>query len=500
MTVSLPDLFQKTAAFVPSFLWKETLYSAVVLGAVMLAARIFRRMPVWAHLAMWSLVLLRLVLPVGWTSPVSAWAVFPQLRVMHHSGLISIESGPVEPAPAIRTKENRGAMMDASISPLECIVTAAWLTGFLVCACIYTQRAVHFRRLVRRAAPVRDIRLLAVLERWKKLYGIRRPVRVVSSGQFLSPFTLGIVHPAIYLPTAVVLSRGGSLAESVISHELAHVKCLDALWMKLQNAVQAVYFFNPAAWLAGSRALFYRECLCDGMVLSKRELKGDRYCRDLVAALKINLTGGTKMKFIAGLGSMPEKISERIRRIQTFRSRGPERSVLAAVFITAFGMVFLPTAGSPPPEKQNQGDAQAAPKAAEKQPDFANPLPGWKPVRGYGDSMDPIEHRPVFHRGVDIPAHMGTPVLAAADGEVTIAESLYEKGKGPGKNVVLLHAGGYSTAYTKLDSVTVQKGRKVNRGEILGMVGETGKATGPHLHFEVIKDGKRLDPKQVIRF
>jgi murein DD-endopeptidase MepM/ murein hydrolase activator NlpD len=96
---------------------------------------------------------------------------------------------------------------------------------------------------------------------------------------------------------------------------------------------------------------------------------------------------------------------------------------------------------------------------------------------------------------LDLAAKFGSPVKAAKDGKVVFAG---EKG-GYGNLIVLLHPGGQSTYYGHLDTIDVKVGDKVQAGREMGSVGQTGMATGPHLHFEVrAKNGKPLDPMTVL--
>ena len=98
---------------------------------------------------------------------------------------------------------------------------------------------------------------------------------------------------------------------------------------------------------------------------------------------------------------------------------------------------------------------------------------------------------PRGHAGIDISAPWGTPVKAAADGKVVGATS---SGGGYGLEILLEHAGGLMTRYAHLSQIGVNVGERVERGELIGRVGSTGFSTGPHLHFEVLRNGALQDP------
>ncbi len=110
---------------------------------------------------------------------------------------------------------------------------------------------------------------------------------------------------------------------------------------------------------------------------------------------------------------------------------------------------------------------------------------------GFGYRIDPIYKTTKFHSGLDFSAPQGTPIYATADGTVTTAGST---GNGYGNHVVINHGYGYETLYGHMVRVKVRNGQAVKRGEVIGWVGSTGKSTGPHCHYEVHKNGEKIDP------
>jgi murein DD-endopeptidase MepM/ murein hydrolase activator NlpD len=109
----------------------------------------------------------------------------------------------------------------------------------------------------------------------------------------------------------------------------------------------------------------------------------------------------------------------------------------------------------------------------------------------YGARVHPIAGRAQFHAGVDLEAPTSTPVFATESGVVTFAEW----NGGHGQQVELKHDAHWSTRYSHLDAVLVKSGEVVRRGQRIALVGETGVTTGPHLHFELRRDGDPLDPE-----
>ncbi|MCE9578764.1 MAG: peptidoglycan DD-metalloendopeptidase family protein [Deltaproteobacteria bacterium] len=121
---------------------------------------------------------------------------------------------------------------------------------------------------------------------------------------------------------------------------------------------------------------------------------------------------------------------------------------------------------------------------------FAMPVHG-RLSSGFGDRIDPITHTHIPHPGLDIAAREGTEVDAAAAGKVVRAGAAGTYGN----LVVIRHPNGLETRYAHLSAVTVKEGDHVDTGDPVGLVGHTGRATGPHLHFEVRRDGVAMDPR-----
>lgn len=113
-------------------------------------------------------------------------------------------------------------------------------------------------------------------------------------------------------------------------------------------------------------------------------------------------------------------------------------------------------------------------------------------VSGYGYRIHPIYKTMRMHWGIDFTAPRGTPIFATADGTVISPDAAGTSGYGI---VVLINHGfGYATQYSHLSRAAVKPGQKVKRGQIIGYVGSTGLAVAPHLHYEVIKNGKKINP------
>ena len=111
---------------------------------------------------------------------------------------------------------------------------------------------------------------------------------------------------------------------------------------------------------------------------------------------------------------------------------------------------------------------------------------------GFGWRKDPFTGEPEYHTGLDIVAPLGTAVRATADGVVIRVG----RESGYGRTVQLSHGYGLGTLYGHLSATLVRPGERIKRGELIGRVGSTGRSTGPHVHYEVVKGGRRVDPRK----
>ena len=139
-------------------------------------------------------------------------------------------------------------------------------------------------------------------------------------------------------------------------------------------------------------------------------------------------------------------------------------------------------------------------KLAEEKEKLLAAIPAIQPVRnkdltrmasGFGWRTDPFTKARKMHKGMDFTAPRGTPIFASGDGVVTRADN---RSSGYGKHIRIDHGYGYLSLYAHLSKYNVSKGQKVKRGDLIGFVGNTGRSEATHLHYEVWKDGEKINP------
>lgn len=118
------------------------------------------------------------------------------------------------------------------------------------------------------------------------------------------------------------------------------------------------------------------------------------------------------------------------------------------------------------------------------------PVDSHRITSSFGLRQDPFTRRPSFHSGYDISAPANSEVSVTADGIVRITGSDSERGN----HIVVDHSNGLQTMYMHLNKILVQKNDSVQKGQLIGLVGSTGRSTGYHLHYEVLQNGVSVDP------
>ncbi|WP_108805168.1 M23 family metallopeptidase [Aquimarina sp. Aq107] len=138
---------------------------------------------------------------------------------------------------------------------------------------------------------------------------------------------------------------------------------------------------------------------------------------------------------------------------------------------------------------------------AEQKEELLSTIPAIQPIQnsdlkrmasGYGWRSDPFTKARKFHYGMDFSAATGTPIYASGNGTVTRADA---NSSGYGRHIRIDHGFNYVSLYAHLSKYNVKKGQKVKRGDVIGYVGSTGRSVAPHLHYEIFKDGERINPR-----
>lgn len=474
----------------------EVVLSTVVAAVVWLVSRLLRgRWPAFEH-GLWLLVLVRLVLPPGLAHPLGAGALLDRIGL----GIGELCGRATEPAALWDTTAGVPDVSSAGERPRPPagsrpapLLLVLWAGTVVALVARDSARARACRRVLARASTVSGGAAARLAERGRRRLGIRRAVRVVVADEPVSPFTVGLLRPVIFLPRALLARESRHALRVALGHELAHVARWDVGWIRLERWVERLYFFHPVVWLVSRRLDTGRERLCDALPVSRGLLSGPRYVRGLLDSLRLDLKGVEAPSLTVN----QRRILMRSRTVLAVRATRRSRPILAASMAALVGVVVLPLARADTP---GPGRPQKPTVATPASPahTWENPLPSGRVTRPYGEGVNPFTGAVEFHHGIDLGAPSGTPIVAPADGVVEVATTTYAPLESAGTVLVLDHPDGSKTFYSHLSELKVTTGQPISRGATIGLVGNTGRSTGPHLHFEVWENGRQVDPASVI--
>jgi len=319
----------------------------------------------------------------------------------------------------------------------------------------------------------------------------RRGLTVMETDAAISPMLVGAWRPLLLLPRHL-RGFGAEQQQMIVAHELYHWRRHDPLCLGLAAALQTLFWFNPALPWMRRQLEWALELSCDQHVLAGRP---QRERKQYAAALLMQWKTQAASLPVAGVafgGINGTTVAARVRQMQQAGLPALGRATaallaLSMIGILAAGFMLQPALAfdaGPQPVVATSPPAVVAPSA------WRYPLEKMRVTGFFGVHRDILA---TPHKGIDLGAAKGTPVLAAADGVVLSAGAFAENNGRYGNTVVIDH-GGQQSLYAHLDSVAVKAGQRVAAGQTIGGVGETGFATGPHLHFEARQDGRVIDP------
>jgi len=340
----------------------EIIFSAFLFILILLLTIFLRkRSPLW-HIGLWTFVLIRLVLPPGFGNPVGKYNVLNNVRFINKVNDIFSESNTQEYNNYTSSIQSVSSIQNAfvsgrkiskidntsnspPVSSWKIAVFGFWLLGFLITLSIYIKRYLYFRRLIRNSSYLQNKRCHVILAHWQKVFKVKRCVKLVYSQQCLSPFTMGVLKPVIYLPQNLLETDDNELLNSVISHEVAHIKHFDAFWIKFQNLIQSLYFFYPVVWYVNSRIHLARECLRDTQVTSQGDISPKIFGSSILSLLRMNLVGSADFLYLPRFGNEKKRVTYRLRNLKSKRVSMYQR-ILIYLFLVGLGAYVIPIFGS----------------------------------------------------------------------------------------------------------------------------------------------------------
>ena len=299
----------------------------------------------------------------------------------------------------------------------------------------------------------------------------------------------------ILLPVSLAARMAPEELAFIVRHEQAHLGRRDPLYFAALGVLDAVLWFNPFVRAQTKRCRLAAELACDALAAGKNSIERESYARVLIRTLKY--TAEDVQPYAPAVMSNVKSGDYRMRLQEIMQAdpaaRKPKRRWLYAALATALVLVAAfqfawaqgTSAPIPLPIHMSTPVAGRPTTAAVMQMPMAGTISST-----YGWRKDPETGAKAFHRGIDIAAPVGTTVVAPADGKVdAVYSNAFE-----GKVVDIDHGAGLHSHLTHLDAVKVRWSDQVRAGQAIAVSGNTGRSTGPHLHFEVRRYGKTIDP------
>lgn len=490
--------------------------SAMIL--LLLALRLFLKkyLPRRIFPALWCAAAVRLLLPITIPTHLSVWNLLHTPATAQANGVIS---DVLTPFPSLATNSTAKPAADiAGISPM--------LLVWLVCAILFAAYfVIGYACMVRRFRGTRiapQPSIDALLDRFR----FSRDPRICVSSSCRAPLTFGVFHPTVLLPED--LPVGDAQFQLVLAHELAHIRRKDCLRKLLLTVCICLYWWNPLVWLMVWLANRDMELACDEAVL--RALGPD--CRKAYALTLLDMAQRNPKSAPLCSGFAKSSAEERIRAILSFKRIPAWVGICVSVLFVLTASVFTTQAASPSaiPEMEPAVQEEVPEENAAVSVPVSEPLPTTPPImpeqeaeseiesetqtrsevrayifpledanaevtNPYGWQEHPVTKQKSLHSGVDLAADYGTNVLAVADG--TVLDCSYDTAYG--YILTLAHKDGVQTFYAHMQELLANPGDEVKQGQIIGLVGSSGWATGPHLHLGVLIDGEAVDPLEALK-
>lgn len=476
----------------------STLLSLTLSGSVLIVALLAirpllrRRLRHSGQYYLWLVPLARLLLPV-----------FPAIRRVSQALPEAISGGALwlrAPDMALAGPDRQVAGLNL-LSLLPGLLVILWGTVAAVLALRAVWRYVRCLRALERESRPAGERAQTVYEDACCMLGVTRPPRLLVCPGLRSPMQAGLLRPMVLLPDE---NSGEEVLRAALLHELTHHRRLDLCYKWLAEAAVCVHWFNPLVYVL--RRELSRECelSCDESVLGRLDESGRKVYGASLLALARPVSGPTKNNMTLAMSRDGEQLKERLYAIMKFESKG-KLTVAAAVSVAAALCLCGVLAGAYAADLTGQAEESKQPdllviseplatgeQAGAAEEELTSPLDGdtLTVTMPFGNRVHPITGQTTSHDGLDIQAESGAAVYAPRSGQVLEAALNQEYG-----NYVVIGWDGGEVLFAHLSACAVAEGDQVTQGQNVGYVGQTGMATGPHLHVEIRLDGELADPE-----
>ena len=391
-----------------------------------------------------------------------------------------VEFGGAQNAPATLTTtpetQSRG------MPKLADILLGALILGWIIRACFAFAAHIRLRALTRATTPTKNSHFISASLHWAAQLKLKTPPQIARFNGHGSPFVSGLLQQTIYLPASLT---DETHIKPVIAHECTHIARGDLITRPLERMVADMIWFSPFAWLARQRLDYWREAVCDAETVALTA-EPIAYAR----ALSFVARNARQMPNLPIAALIPNRRKTLPMRVSSILEPSTKTS-LKRLGLSLFALLIAAPLAL----------VQCTTTPIDKTQTFSSPVMNIASARltsPYGIRQDPFTERTAWHGGIDIGIgadYAARPqMLAPAEGIVLFADS--KSGYGRMVDVQLLPSG-HVVRFAHLRELLVTKGDKLSAGDVVGIMGSSGRSTGRHLHFEYIVDGKMRDPEGI---
>ncbi|TDF35014.1 hypothetical protein EYS14_21795 [Alteromonadaceae bacterium M269] len=483
------------------FVWSTALV-LIVTGCI----RLTPNLQYWSTL--WKATLLLCLLPlVPW----------PQLELSASEFPIAYQYLPELPELWVGGEESlHSAMNDTELSAVHtAMLHLAGLTTLSVMIVSLLKALSFFYTLFRFNRSIANYEVLdsnsttlAFLTKQQRAFLKSHHISIRKSGDLVSPFATGLVRPSIVLPASFFILPEAQ-QRLLIEHEMTHIKRRDLVWLMLSQLCKSLFWFAPAIHLIKSKMDLSIEVECDRHVLGNFPDMTKEYGSALINVIR-HTQHSINPQAVFFINQQFSDLKSRIKFIQK-PTLEHGKSYMNKMTLIALAIFFSATSWALNTNVQDIMTVEDFIKLHKHSTRFiedhkesfdssatwVNPVKTSSVSSGFKARQKIRGYQP--HLGIDLKAKIGDPIVAASDGVVIIADSdsLHQN---HGNVVVIDHGQGTLSMYSHMDQFNVKKGDLVKAGQLLGKVGNTGQATGPHLHFEIIAENRHINPATLIEF
>lgn len=302
-------------------------------------------------------------------------------------------------------------------------------------------------------------------------------VRILVSDEVRSPLIWWEKGWVIVLSKTVVCMAEADI-KAVLAHEFAHIKRYDLVKYLLLMVVKSLFLVSPFVYFLVGKIIEHEETEADLLAIRLSGITPNSFGKTILKLLSVT---NHVNNYVPALGMKKKRrLTMRLKRL--FERERSKKNRFAAVCVSMLALGIMTFNFTSIASTLSDADSLG----------FINPVKNGRVTQMFGQRQHPITKKDYFHKGIDLAAKKGTDVEAAAAGNVAVVDYNEKQGH----YIVISHKDGYSSSYSHLGKVVVSAGSIVRQGEVIAKLGNSGVSTGPHVHFEIRKDGEAVDPAE----